>query len=242
MKKAMHIALWILGAATFIALAAFERISEGKTRISDVQISLIQPGGQLFLAEADILQVIKNEDDSLLFRPITAINSTLLEESLENHPFVADAEVFSTLDGLLSVQVKQKEAVARVIQSSRHFYLDAEGHPFPTTVSYSAFVPVISGKIDSTGLVNAYTTLTTVNSTPYFENYLAEIHITANGEIELVPRQGRHRVLLGSAEDIATKLAKLEAFYKTVVTPQNLDTWKTLNVAYSNQLVSTKYN
>ena len=242
MKRVLHIALWFLGAATFVVLVAFERISEHKTRISDVQINLIQPGGQLFLADEDILQVIKNEDDSLLFRPIAAINSTLLEESLENHPFVADAEVFSTLDGLLSVQVKQKEAVARVIQSSRHFYLDAEGHPFPTTVSYSAFVPVISGTTDSIGLFNAYTTLTSVNSASYFGNYLAEIHVTAKNEIELVPRQGRHRVLLGPAEDIAAKLAKLEAFYRTVVTPQNLDTWKTLNVAYSNQLVSTKYN
>ena len=238
----MHIALWALGVAVFFALVAFERISESDTTVNDLHIDLIQPGYQLFLTKDDIREVLLNEDDSLLFRPILGINSALLEETLENHPFVADAEVFSTLDGLLSVQVKQKEAVARVIQASRHYYIDAEGHPFPTTVSYSAFVPVISGKADSIGLFEAYTTLKALDKSEYFTNYLAEIHINGKGEIELIPRQGRHRVIIGNTTDLQLKLKKLQAFYTNVVTPQNLNDWKTLNVAYSDQLVCTKYN
>lgn len=242
MKGILKILYGVLGASVFVALVAFEHLSEEKIRITDIDIMLEQPKNQLFLSKEDILQVITNEDDSLFYRPLSAINSTMLEEKLEKQPFIAEAEVFSTLDGLLSVRVKQKEAVARVIQTSRQHYIDAEGRPFPTTQGYSAFVPILTGATDSIKVHNAFATLTTFNSRPYFENYVAEIHCNTNGTLAIVPLKGRHRVILGTPADLENKLIKLEAFYRTVVTPKNLPTWKTLNVAYKDQLVSTKHN
>ncbi len=242
MNRILNIFLWVLGFVALAFLVGFERYAETNTRITDIAVELDQPGGQLFLNQQDVMQHLEFEDDSLRHRSISAINTTLLEESLENHPFIAGAEVFSTLDGLLSVHVKQKEAVARVISTSRHYYLDAEGHPFPTTQSYSARVPVFTGNTDSTNVYQASLLLERIHQMEYFEDWLAEIHITIDSGFELIPITGRHRVIFGDTTNATEKLHKLQAFYRTVVNPDNLNDWKTLNVAYEKQLVSTKYN
>jgi len=241
MRKLLHIASWVLGAAAFMFLVAFEQFSEEQTLIKTVVIELIQHDNQLFLNKQDIVELIDAQDDSLLLRSVNTINTSMLEESLENHPFIADAEVFSTLDGLLSVQVEQKQAIARVIQSNKHYYVDAKGHSFPVTKAYSATVPVFTGKQDSTSLHNACYLLNTIKTNSYFTNWLAEIHTQSNGEIELIPLNGYHRVLFGTTLDAQEKLKKLQVFYTTVVTEKNLNDWKTLNVAYNKLLVSTKY-
>jgi cell division protein FtsQ len=241
MRKVLHIAFWILGIAGFMFLVAFEQVSEEQTLIKTVTIELIQHDNQLFLNKQDVIELIDKQDDSLLFRSVNTINTAMLEESLENHPFIADAEVFSTLDGLLSVQVEQKLAIARVIDNNQHYYLDAEGHPFPVTKAYSATVPVFTGLQDSASLYNALQLLKTVQATNYFSSWLAEIHTTSSREIELIPVNGNHRVLFGTPELSTEKLKKLKGFYSTVVTEENLNEWKTLNVAYDKLLVSTKY-
>ena len=241
MKKAKSIAFWVLGIGALIFMLAFENISESTTLVRDVHIELSQPEHQLFLNNEDIKNIISKTDDSLLLKSIRAINTTLLEESLENHPFVAEAEVFSTLDGLISVHVKQKLAFARILNRNEHYYIDAKGHPFPYSKNFSAKVPVFTGNTDSTQVQSAFRLMKEINSVDYFDHWLAEIHITKSNEFELIPVRGKHRVIFGDTTDCNAKLAKLEAFYKTAVSQENLNEWKTLNVAFNNLLVSTKH-
>ncbi len=241
MKKALIILAWFVGIAIFGGLMAFEHVAIKNTFLTDIAIELKQPEDQFFINKDDVMELLLKADDSLKTRSLRAINTDLLEERLAANPFVSEAEVFSTLDGLLSVHVKQKEAVARVLNPSRHYYLDAEGHTYPTTVNHSARVPVLTGVTDSTSIYNAYQVLIAIKNQPYFEGWLAEIHIHNNGAMELIPRSGRHRVLFGKNTNVASKLARLHAFYTHVVTPQNLNTWKTLNVIYKDQLISTKH-
>jgi len=241
MRTALIITSWVFGFAAVALLVAFEAISEEKTNITSIRIELIQPQNQLFLNKEDIEKMLQKEDDSLLFKTVNTINTGLLEESLLKHPLIAGAEVFSTLDGLLSVQVEQKEAIARVISTTKHYYLDAEGHPFPTTKTFSATVPVFTGLLDSASVTNAYDILNSIQTNAYFKDWLAEIHTNTNREIELIPIQGNHRVIFGNPKNASEKLTKLQGFYKNVVTKENLNDWKTLNVAYNELLVSTKY-
>jgi cell division protein FtsQ len=102
-------------------------------------------------------------------------------------------------------------------------------------------VPVITGVTDSVSIYNAYKVLSAINNEPYFNGWLAEINIHNNGAMELIPRSGKHRVLFGRNTNVTSKLKRLHAFYTHVVTPQNLNTWKTLNVIYKDQLISTKH-
>ena len=241
MKNALIILAWLAGIGTFSALMAFEHVTSKDARLTDSVIELDQPEDQFFINKEDVLKMVLAADDSLKIRSLPAINTHLLEESIMANPFVAEAEVFSTLDGLLSVHVKQKEAVARVLNPIRHFYLDAEGHPYPTTLNHSARVPVFTGNTDSSAVYNAYQVLQAINQEPYFNGWLAEIHVNPNGFMELIPRSGNHRVLFGKNTNVTSKLQRLHTFYTHVVTPQNLNTWKTLNVIYKDQLVSTKH-
>jgi cell division protein FtsQ len=240
-KRAWNIILWLLSFTGTCLLLAFEYAEENSQTVNNIDIELIQPANQLFLNKEDISYLIHKQIDKIIDEPLRTINTHLLEESLENHDFIQDAEVFSTLDGNLSVRVKQKEVIARIIHA-QHRYLDAEGNTLPLNKNFTAKVPVITGRTDSVALSQSYEMIQLLQNTPYFESWLAEIHINQNLSMEFVPTRGRHRVIFGNLDQKEEKLKKLQAFYTTMVNESNLKAWRTLNVSYNNMLVSTKYN
>lgn len=241
MPNFLKIASWAAGILVYIGLMAFAQIKQNRTSVKSLFINPIHPCKQFFISKDDIYKIAKKSVENIDSGRLATINTALLEETLENNPYIASAEVFSTLDGKLSINVQQKEAKARVITPKQQFYIDAAGHAFPTTPVFSAAVPVFTGQTDSAHLHTAFALLKTVENDTYFANWLAEIHTTSTGEIELIPVSGRHRVLFGTPTNVTKKLKKLRGFYTQVVTSENLNEWKTLNVAYQNQLITTKH-
>jgi len=241
MIRMWNILFWIALTAGAALLPAFEYVSENRETLTDIEVELRQAPDQLFLSKEDILQLIEKQQGIKLGMPLHAINTHLLEESIDNHPFIKSVEIFSTLDGKLHARVKQKTAIARVV-TTPHVYLDEAGNAFPTSKNYSARVPYITGKTDSTNIYQAVQLIGILMHDDFYKPWLAEIHITPENKIELVPTQGNHRIKLGTLADIDTKLTHLKAFYTNCVTEQNLHSWKTLDISYQKLLVSTKHN
>lgn len=241
MKRVWNILFWIALATGAALLPAFEYVSENRETLADIEVELIQAPDQLFLSREDILQLIEKQQGIKLGMPLGAINTHLLEESIDNHPFINHTEIFSTLDGKLHARVKQKTAIARVI-ATPHVYLDEVGNGFPTSKNYSARVPYITGKTDSANIYQAVQLIGLLMNDEFYKPWLAEVHITPENKIELVPTQGNHRIKFGTLADVEKKLTHLKAFYNNCVTEQNLQSWKTLDISYHNLLVSTKHN
>jgi cell division protein FtsQ len=64
------------------------------------------------------------------------------------------------------------------------------------------------------------------------------VYVNKQGEFELIPRVGNHRILLGGADDISSKLKRLKTFYTSKdVNVKELNMYDTINLKYKNQLV-----
>lgn len=240
MKQVWNIIFFSTLALGLVLLPAFEYVSESRETVANIDVKLHQPANQLFISKEDILQIIENQVGKATDAPIASINTHLLEESIDNHPFIKSAEVFSTLDGILHVRVKQKTAIARVMNTPA-YYLDEAGKAFPTSESFSAKVPFITGKIDSATVHEAFELVKLLSQDEYFSPWLAEVHINNLGKFELIPSRGRHRVILGAVDYASNKFKHLKAFYHNCVNEENLNEWKTLDISYQNMLVSTKH-
>jgi cell division protein FtsQ len=69
---------------------------------------------------------------------------------------------------------------------------------------------------------------------------IAQIYINKDHEIELVPRVGNNRILLGDADSLDTKFKNLLIFYKKVLPRVGWDAYKIINVKYANQVVGVR--
>jgi cell division protein FtsQ len=69
---------------------------------------------------------------------------------------------------------------------------------------------------------------------------IEQLFVNDKADIELIPRVGNQRIVLGSADSLEVKMRNLLAFYKQAMPKVGWDTYKTINVKYTNQVVCVK--
>ena len=69
---------------------------------------------------------------------------------------------------------------------------------------------------------------------------MEQIDVTEDGEIRLVPRVGDHLLILGSADDVERKLERLMNFYEKGLDNIGWNKYRSISVAYDNQVVCKK--
>jgi cell division protein FtsQ len=216
--------------------------------------------GTGFIDRNDILQIIQNKFGTLEGIPVASINISLLEKIINNNPFVREAEVFSTVDGKVNIEVKQRIPVLRVINSENEsFYVDCDGVFMPPSEKFTARVPVANGYIfdrlienrvrnfsgnDSnvvkTKVEQLFNIIQYTGKSTFWTNETEQLYVNANGDIELIPRVGDHTILLGSDENLEDKFTNLYAFYKTKLSSGGWNNYSVINVKYKDQVVCTK--
>jgi len=64
--------------------------------------------------------------------------------------------------------------------------------------------------------------------------------VNQNHEIELIPRVGNQRILLGNADSLEAKFHNLRVFYKQALPQVGWDAYKLINIKYANQVIGVK--
>ncbi len=241
MARWKNIALWLFGIASLILIYSFARNKHDQAKIKSLEIDIDYSKKQYFVKETEIKKLVQIEYPYLDSLYLREINIKLLEEKLDNHPSISKAEVFSTLDGILRIEVTQKMPVARFMHTGASYYLDAKGDSMPLSPNFSARVPLVTGSISTSNRAEVFQFVNTLSKDEFFRNFFAGIEISANGEWLLFPKPGHHKVLLGKPENAEVKLKKLKIFYQSAVTKKNIDSLKTINLKYKGQVICRKY-
>jgi len=216
-----------------------------------------------FVEEGDIRQIIQNKFGSLEGKSLSSINISLLEKIINTNPFIYDAEVFSTIDGKLKIEVKQRVPLLRIINfNNESFYIDKDGIFMPPSEKFTARVPVANGYIfdkESERKVRVYSDkesldtaihklkieqlfhIATYTSKNEFWNAIVQqFYVNNEGDIEMIPRVGNHTVILGDDRLLDEKFKKLFVFYEEGLSRKGWDTYSRINLKYKDQVVCTK--
>jgi cell division protein FtsQ len=79
-----------------------------------------------------------------------------------------------------------------------------------------------------------------INRDSLWSAQIAQIYIDQDHQIELIPRVGNNRIMLGNADSLESKFANLLVFYKKAMPQVGWDRYKTINIKYANQVVGVK--
>jgi cell division protein FtsQ len=167
------------------------------------------------------------------------INIRLLEETLESHPLVEKAEVFSTWDGTIHARVKQKVAKVRVIQANTSYYLDSHGGAMPLSPRASAPVPVLTGDLDSARIAQGFRLLERASASSTFPGGWSGLEVNRVGTFTAYPVFADHALVWGRPLHFQDKADRLSVFYTYLTQAGLLDSLETVNVRFNGQVVYT---
>ncbi len=259
-KRIRLMASW-LGIITYLAVAlSFSSARMDEVTCMGVKIYIRDSVTNRFVSSRDVSRMLVSSGYKVIGQPIWSINTNLLEQKIEALKTIGNVEVYAGDDGLLRIDVSQRTPIIRVIpHDGGSFYIDKDGYIFPFSSSYTARVFVANGNIDyPTGvknieemvpaeegapvplLVMMYRFAKYVNDHDFWRAQIQQVFVAGNHDIELYTRVGNQSIQTGGLENFTYKLEKLYAFYQKGVPAVGWDTYKSINLKFSNQVVCTK--
>ncbi|RMG19709.1 MAG: hypothetical protein D6730_21100 [Bacteroidetes bacterium] len=174
-----------------------------------------------------------------------------LEATVEQNPYVKNAEVYKSIQGRLYVEAEMRKPIARVInEDGSQFYLDEAGEKFPTSELHAANVPLVRGSlveqlapIDSFECVTIETAIPVlkyIREQPFWNAMISDVYIRQDGELLLYPRLGEMYVEFGQPVRIAEKFENFRLFIEQVCKQQGWDAYKGVSLKYRGQVVGKR--
>jgi cell division protein FtsQ len=241
---------WAVSLGGVVVLMSFIEIKKAEVVCKNIKIYI--PGNQYFIDRQEVDKILLVNGRVLMGRKIENINIHNLENRLRANPFIEFATVYADMDGTITVQITQRQPILRLINRfDQDFYVDQHGLKIPLSANFTARVPVANGFIDEL-FANRVDTLDTPLARDLFKTaayiskdslwnaQIAQLYVNKDHEIELVPRVGNHRILLGNADSLDTKFHNLLVFYKKALPQVGWDAYRVINVKYANQVVGVK--
>lgn len=239
---------WLVSLGGVVVLMSF--INEKKAGVICKDVKVYIPGNEYFIDRQEIDNIVNEKE--LIGRSLESINIHSLEARLKDNPFVQSARVFEDMDGIIEVEISQREPILRILNhNNQDFYVDEQGLKIPLSENFTAMVLVANGFIEEpfggrvdtlhTALAKAiFKTADYIRKDSLWSAQIAEIYVNQQQELELIPRVGNQRILLGDADSLDNKFRNLYIFYKKALPQAGWGTYKTINIKYANQVIGVK--
>ena len=249
-SRLLYASLWLITLVGMGFLMSFIKVKSSEYACNDLQV--IIPGEQSFIATADVEKILKNTQGELIGKTLSDIPIHEIEEDLRAIPFVEKAIVSKDMNGTVSIKIKQREAVLRVInQAGQDFYVDRNGVKIPLSAHYAPRVIVANGlvgegygkdldSIQTPILHDLVEIANFIEADVLWDSQIEQLFVNDQRQIELVPRVGRQRIIIGNAQDIDDKFRKLRVFYQKVIPTMGWDAYTSVDLSFKNQLVCQK--
>lgn len=241
---------WAICLSGVIVLMSFIDIKKKDVKCTHVKILI--PGADNFIEREEIDAILKQSQGNLIGKILADINTHEMESAIKANPYIAFAKVYADMDGVINIQIKQRQPVLRIINAGgQDYYIDRDGLKMPMSPNFTANVLVATGdilegfggRIDTliTPLVaDLYKTALFLKQDTLWDAQIEQIFVNSKRDIELIPRVGNQRIILGNADSLAVKMGNLLAFYKQAMPQVGWNAYKTINVKYINQIVCEK--
>lgn len=248
-KNTIQFTLWLIVGVGIVVLfvAAFQYRKNEICNNYIVKINNHQQGN--FITQSEISELL-NASGVLKQKPIKRINLALLERVIEKNSWVKNAELYFENNNILHVDINQNQAIARLITvNGNSYYLDELGKRLPIKSNATTRVMVITNfpsdreklATPDSLLLSQVTSLANLISVDSFWNaQIAQINIDFNGKFELIPTLGNQSIIFGNIENAKEKFEKLLAFYKSAWIKNGINTYSTLDLRFTNQIVAKR--
>ena len=249
MRRILKILTWIGIAAWFVVILGFVSGEANQVLCNRIDVVLSDTVHSRFVTDPDIRAIFRSEGLQLQGYPMEEINTRELEKLLEKNAYIRGAEVSTDVSGRMEIRLEQRIPLVRIMPEGKEgFYLDTEGEVLPLSDKFVPHILLVSGNIEdldgNTGagkqLEEIHRFCTYVSEHPFWSEQIVQLYVNNRGEYEMIPRVGAHQILMGSMEQWDRKLRNLELLYQQGLSAFGWNSYRTINLKYTNQVICTK--
>jgi cell division protein FtsQ len=227
-----------------LLMFSIKRKSEGKVRDHIVHIKPIK-GDRNLIEPEEINQIYKKYlGFSVLDANIKDLDTRDLEERLKVDKRIKKVEVFVDAHDNLNTWIIQRQPIVRIIDTKDFsYYLDEEGKDIPTRRGLAIRVPIATGYIDlyreelisdekKSALQNVYSCANEIMKDEFLSQFIEQIHVNSERDIELIPKIGKQYIILGDAQNLEKKFRDIKTLYKDGMPTVGWSRYKGINLKY----------
>lgn len=241
-KYSTHIkTLLLLFLVVFLYGFASKRNTTKKVRDIDV---VFENGENLYISYEMVNKLLIQNLDSTKNQAKENLNLNILEEFVQSNEMIENAEIFLSLRGELGAIITQRTPVLRVANNMGSYYFDQQGKKMPLSDNYSARVPITSSEIIENNCKDIVCLANKIKNDSFLRKQIIGINQIGkndSNQFELKTRLGDQTILFGDLKGMDEKIKKLKVFYQKAISDSTLNTYKTINLKFKNQVVCAKY-
>ena len=250
----------IIVVALLLIGVAYTIFSHGKQYCKGVKVVISYNDASKFISEIEIEREIRNIYPDLNNTVYSDIEVGKIRKVLESNPYIHKAQVSLGLNGIVEVNIDQKEPIARVFnKKGDSYYLTSECKLMPLSNIDIEHLIVVSGEINQEidivysgrsfkspsnyhelALYIVWKLASYIRQNIFLSAQIDQIIVTENLEIELIPLIGEQLIILGDIDNLEIKFQNLETLYTQGFQMVGWDKYKTINLKYINQVVCTR--
>lgn len=263
-KIILFIAIW-LGLIAYLVLSlSYSAQRADEVVCKRVSINITDSSDYRFVTPKIVRQKLTQSGLMPLGIPMHSIDLHTLEQQVAQMMAVREVQVYASNDGVLRIDIKQRQPIVRIFNANGvSYYVDSQGLIMPSMPNFTAHVLVVSGNIKEPFVPRANVNVMHWNDSlqgnkrplicqllelashivddEFWRAQVEQIHVATPTDIRLIPTVGPHTILLGNAEGYDRKLRKLRKFYSDALPHEGWNTYRTINLKYSNQIICTKW-
>jgi cell division protein FtsQ len=183
--------------------------------------------------------LIENKKDASSIQKV-ALDLNNLENAINQHEMVENAEVFVSIDGNLKAVVIQKTPVARVFESHDSYYIDYKGTKMTLSSIHTARVPLVSGEINVNNSKKLDELFRIIHNDEFLKKNIIGIQIMPSGSLIMKNRNFEYDIEFGKTINMERKFKNYKAFLQKAVLDSSIYSYKNINLKFTQQVVCTK--
>ena len=223
--------------AIAISLISNRQKDESVCRNADIIIA--DSTDRQMVGAVEIMQYLKKTGVSPVGKMREDIDYNEVEKQVSEHPMVESAECYSTLDGTTRIIIHQRVPVMRIISSDGNYFIDRNRQPMPVRSTTAAYVPVVTGRISRRmAQEEMFDFVGWLRDNSFWSAQIEQINVNSQMEIELTPRVGSGKILLGKLTDnYPERMQRLYRLYTEGFQKSGWKEYREIDLRYDKQIV-----
>lgn len=254
MKRLIRILL-LLPLFYLIAVPVYYARKSALKPVTGIKIIISDSSDCRFVTKREILNVINAAGGKITGTPVGQIRTDEIEKNILRLRELEKADVYISIDGILRVNVEQRDPVMRVMpKNGGDYYIDKYGVVIRRRNLYGPRLHIVGGNIiitrqmsdgksvldsgiKNTILKDIYFLVDYIRNDSFWSAQIDQIFVDDYDEIDLIPRVGNHIIHLGPADNFVEKFRNLRVFYDKVLPEAGWNKYSGINLAFSDQIV-----
>lgn len=249
------IALWCtVGAGVLVLLVA--AISHRNNKVCNgYRIDVAGPAGRGFVDKKEVADLLGVAGaGKCQGKPILSFDLRKMESVLGRNAWIRHAQLFFDNNGILRVNVIEREPVARIFTlDGGTWYIDSSGIRLPLSDKLTVKLPVFTGYpagasalgagkhgADSALALQVRRLGAYIGKDPFWMAQIAQVNITPERNFEMTPVIGDHLIQFGDGNEYEQKFHRLFIFYKEVLSRTGFNKYSRIDVQYAGQVIGAK--